>query len=241
MNYYIIDARAGLQADAVNGIGFGIALITSAISPRRWFERHTARVASVASNVSPPLVMFLLIFFGSAAMLNALSVDFGFRDGVVGGVWRAASRFRRGQFLGASYRGKFARTIRVAAILLALTSAVAGLLLFSKTQVLISLGALITGLARRYRAPLIFPVGLVGLALVYLAIGGVVSYGRGQLGDESTTALSVRGRIAMDGFTARFAGDDRAQTTPWDAGFTCRRKAPQWTSSTLAQGGTKYG
>ena len=216
LNYYFIDARAGLQVDAVNGIGFGIALITSAISPRRWFERHTARVASVASNVSPPLVMFLLIIFGSGAMLNALSVDFGFRDGVVGGVWRAASLFSTvAVFLGAAYRGKFARTMRVAAILLALTSAVAGLLLFNKTQVLISLGALITGLAMRYRAPLIFPVGLVGLALVYLAIGGVVSYGRGQLGEESTTALSVRWRIAMDGFTARFAGDDRAQTTPW--------------------------
>jgi len=42
---YYVDAPMGLKTDALNAIGFGIALIMAAISPRRWSYRWAARIA----------------------------------------------------------------------------------------------------------------------------------------------------------------------------------------------------
>src|SRR4029077_6572967 len=90
---YYVDAAMGLKTDALNGIGFGIALIVAAISPRGWSYRSAGRIARPASHMRPAVAILWLMIFGLVALLYTLTYDFGFRGGVVPGVVRAASNF----------------------------------------------------------------------------------------------------------------------------------------------------
>ena len=49
---YYVDAPMGLKTDALNAIGFGIALIVAAISPRGWSYRSAGRIARPAHSTA---------------------------------------------------------------------------------------------------------------------------------------------------------------------------------------------
>lgn len=216
LSYYHVDAPDGLRADAVNGAGFGIALIVAGISPRGWFYRRASRIAVLASRIRPVTVMLSLIAFGSVALLYTLLYDFGFRQGIVSGVVRTASNFVFvAVFLGASYRGPRAFSMRLTAILLVLGLSTTGILLFNKAQVLISFAALVAGFSLVHRARIILPTGLFVMAMVYFAISGVVAYGRNTLGHDAGATLSVRWATVKEGFAAKRARDELAETSPW--------------------------
>lgn len=214
--YYAVDAVIALRADAINAFGFGVALITAALVPRRWFARLADQVALAASRVPSAFVMLFLILFSVLALSQTLAVDFGFVDGTVAGIWRTASQFSTvAIFLGAMYRGQFDVWMRGAAVVLALVSSLAGLLLFTKTGVLVALGALIAGLAVRYTARRILPVGILLLVTIYLSIGGIVSYGRAEIPLGTAGSLEERWDVVMDGVEMKIAGDESHETSAW--------------------------
>jgi len=177
--YYPVDAIVALRADAVNAFGFGIAVIAAVLAPRGFLGRQADRVAMFVSRVPGALVMLVLMFFSVIALSQTWAVDFGYREGVVAGIWRTASRFTTvAIYLGAAYRGRHERKLRTAAAALALAAAAGGLMLFSKTELLVSLGAFVAGLAVRFGTRRVLPMGLITLLSLYVGLGGVVAYGR---------------------------------------------------------------
>lgn len=215
LQYYYVDALGGLRIDAINAIGFGISLVVAAISSRRWFSTTAERSSRVLARAPVVLVLAIYVVLGIAAFLYASLHDYGAVDGVVPGVVRSVGQFTVVSiFLAASYRGQFQVFFRAVAVALAVVMAIAGLLMFNKTQVLVAIGALIFGLARGHAGRRILPIGVVLCALVYVGISGVASYGRNTLGDLSVP-LSQRWQVVLEGFRADTAGDPLAESNPW--------------------------
>lgn len=214
--YYPVDARMALRVDGVNAIGFGVALIAAAISPRGWFKRQTDRVALVSRRVSAPLTMFILLSVGTAALLNNLSVDIGLRHGTVSGIWRELAQFALvAIYLGASYRGRYERWVRAAGVLITPLAAVGGLLQFSKTAMLLPLAALVVGLAVRYGGRKIIPIGLPVLIGIFMASGGIVAYSRTALDKGDPANFSQRRIILEEGLSASLHDERTALYSPW--------------------------
>ncbi len=213
---YYVDAPIGLKTDALNAIGFGIALIVAAISPRRWSYRRAARIARPASHIHPAVAILWLMVFGLIALLYTLTYDFGFREGVVPGVVRAASNFSLiAIYLGASYRGSWAAAIRVAAVALAVVLAVVGVLLFNKSQILLSLGVLIAGLTMVYRRTLVLTIGILLLGAVYFSVSGLATYGRNTLGRDLGVPIAVRWDIVQQWLALNKRGDPQTDSNSW--------------------------
>jgi len=91
---------------------------------------------------------------------------------------------------------------------LAVVLAVVGVLLFNKSEILLSLGVLITGLTMVYRRTLVLTIGILLLGAVYFSVSGLAAYGRipleGTLGADRR-ALGYRSAVACDGQTPGFA------------------------------------
>lgn len=216
LRYYYVDAVSALKADAVNGIGFGVALLVAVMSPRRWFFQHMTIAARKFSKISSHIVLFVLLSFGLSAYGYTLVYDFGFMDGVVPGVVRAASKFSIVSiFLAASYRGKYSSLYRTLALFLSVTLTLSGVLLFNKTQILVPLAALVAGFALVYRPKVVVPVGLLILIAIYIGTSGLVLYGRNTLGTASLVPLSVRFTVALEGVTVDRKNDPLAEASPW--------------------------
>jgi hypothetical protein len=169
----------------------------------------------MAASISPLVVLFTLMVIGVAAFAYVLMYDLGFRGGVVPGVIRTAEKFSVvAVFLAASYRGQRSSQIRVLAFILAAALAAAGLVMFNKTQVLISLGELIAGLCLAYPVRRVLPLGVASIVLIYFSIGGVVAYGRNTLGDR-VVPIAERWALMVEGFGAAGGNDPMATTSSW--------------------------
>ncbi len=213
---YYVDAPMGLKTDALNAIGFGIALITAAVSPRRWSYRWAERIARSASHISPVVAILWLMIFGLVALLYTLTYDFGFRDGVIPGVVRAASNFSFvAIYIGASYRGSWAATIRVAAVGLAVVLAVVGVLLFNKSQILLSFGVLVAGLTTVYRRTWVLTIGILLLGAVYFSVSGLAAYGRNTLRRDLSAPIAVRWEIVQQWLAMDERGDPLPDSNTW--------------------------
>lgn len=214
--YYPVDATLALRADSVNAFGFGIAVIVAAVAPRGWLGRQCDRVAVFASRVPAPSVMLLLLVFSVTALSQTWAVDFGFREGPISGVWRTLARLSTvAIFLGASYRGRHETKLRGGAAMLALAGVASGLMLFSKTEVLVSLGALVAGLAVRFGVRRVLPAGLTVLLFLYFALGGVIAFGRTAIPFGTPAGVAERWAALLDGASAGLAGEDAARTSSW--------------------------
>ncbi|TLY92658.1 MAG: hypothetical protein E6K23_11340 [Gammaproteobacteria bacterium] len=213
---YYVDAPMGLKTDALNAIGFGIALIVAAISPRGWSYRSAGRIARPASHIRPAVAILWLMVFGLVALLYTLTYDFGFREGVVPGVVRAASYFLFvAIYIGASYRGSWAAAIRVAAVALAVVLAVVGVLLFNKSEILLSLSVLIAGLTMVYRRTLVLTIGILLLGAVYFSVSGLAAYGRNTLGRDLGAPIAMRWDIVQQWLSMNKRGEPRTDSSSW--------------------------
>jgi hypothetical protein len=216
LRYYPVDAVTAMRIDAINATSFGIALMIAAISPRRWFFRQTDRVAAKARNVSPSMVMLMLMLIGSFASMYTLSVDLGLREGVISGIWRTAGKLSLvGIYLGSSYHGRFERGLRLLAILMSMVEVFGGLLMFNKSQFLLPLACVFAGLSQRYHKRWILAAGVILVGFLYIALGGVMSYGRNTLEQYDATKLSDRWIILNAGLEASEAGEASTRYNTW--------------------------
>jgi len=205
-----------MRVDAINAMGFGLALMTSAISTGRWLGKQADRVAAVACRVPLLWVMVLLLAAGALASFNVLLFDFGFKEDNVSGVWRAASQFVLVAILLCSaYRGRHESLLRLLAISIAGIEAVSGVLLFSKTAMLLPIGALIAGLSLRYGIRKVLPLGALLLIVLFASVGGAVSYSRNAVEEGTVNSLSTRWNIFREGVLASSAGEDSASYKTW--------------------------
>lgn len=213
---YSVDAVNALKVDAVNAIGFGLALMASALSAGRWIGKQADRFGQMAAQVSPALAISILMAVGALASANVLLFDFAIKSENVAGIWRAASQFDLVVILlGSAYRGRRESTLRMAAILITIVESTTGILLFNKSAMLLPIAALIGGLAARYGVRKVLPAGFALLVLIFAAVGGAVGFGRMALNIHAPHSLETRWQTFQDGIAASRAGDVSADYSAW--------------------------
>lgn len=211
---YPIDARDALRVDAVNGLGFGIALLATAISSGRWMETRAADVAAKMVWVSADRAIAVFLVIGTVASAYALMYDLGYREGQIPGIIRSAAKLSLAAILlAAANRGNSEFLLRSFAVILTIALAFGGVVQFNKSEALLPLAALAGGLGWRYGSLKVMPIALVLLVAGYLMLGNVVGYGRGAVYDR-VASVQERWQIAMQGWTdTRELADDEEYGT----------------------------
>lgn len=200
LEYYPIDASAALRVDAINGMGFGIALLMAAVAPAGWLGRQADKAALRAARIPVHVVTGLFLAVGAVASLHRFAVMLGVAPSNVSGSVRTAAQFSLvAVFLAAAHRGSGERVVRAAGVVLAVLLAIVGLLEFAKSAALFPMAALVAGLALRFGSRRILPVGLTLIVASYLALGNLVSYGRAVVGAGGAATMAERWQVIEEG------------------------------------------
>jgi len=202
LRLYPTDVNGALRVDAVNGLGFGVALLISGLSQGRWLGRQAERVAGQAGRVPPHVVAGLLLALGIGATAYRIPFDLGLRPGAVSGIVRTLGQLSLvAIFMAASSRGAHERWLRSLGVILTGVLAVVGVVQFMKSEALLPLVALTAGLALRFGSRWVLPVGLALIASIFMMLGNLVNYGRGVVALSSGTAtLTERWSYLQEGW-----------------------------------------
>lgn len=193
LRYYPIAANDAMRVNAINGLGFGLALLTSWLSRGRWLGAGAARSAALLSVAPVSLAIGLFLLVGAVAYIHVLSFDLGLIDGVVPGILRALGKLSLAAImLAAAYRGRGERWLRACGAVLTLLLIVGGTLQFNKTEVLVAIGAFTAGLSLRFGSRWVVPVGLAVIVAMYLSMGSFVLSGRYATAHEGIRSLQER-------------------------------------------------
>lgn len=213
--YYHVDAPLAMRANAVNALGFAVALCAATLFPTGWARRTAEMAATTTARIPYLLVTSIFGLVGLAAHLYILGYELGFQEGFVPGIVRRLSQLTLlAVFLACSYGGQNAAIVRGGGILLGLLLSLTGMITFSKTQILLPLGAIIGGLAWARKSRSILVVGSLLLLAVYVATSDPVAYARNTLGDR-VVAAPERLLLFFDGFGAAQVRDPLADASPW--------------------------
>jgi hypothetical protein len=203
LNFYPISPADAMRADAVNALGFGIALLTSALSKGRGLGRLTSTVAVQVSRLPTTWVVGSFLIIGASATLYRLPFDLGLRPGFPSGIIRTLGQLSMvAIFMAVAARGPREKTLRLFGIALAVVLAAAGTLQFMKSEALLPVVAMTAGLAMRYGSRRVLPLGLALIVTVYVGLGNLVDYGRSSVAISSTAStLGDRWAFLKDGWT----------------------------------------
>lgn len=216
LELYPIGAPQALYVDGLNAIGFGIAVIAASLSRGRWIEAISEKAAVVVGHVSAGTAVLLFLGMSLAVFVSVNSADFGLTENVPGILRTLARSSLVAIFLGAAYRGRGQQKTFSLTLLITSFEVAAGFLRFSKSSVILPLGAFVAGLSFRYDHRKILPVGLAALVTVYLAIGSVVSYGRGASRNKSTeNVIEARKETLSEGVAAARDESSQVEYSPW--------------------------
>lgn len=202
LSLYPTDPSSALRADAVNALGFGVALLTSGLSRGRWLGNQAGRVAGFVGRVPYNRVVGLFLLIGAAATSYRIPFDLGFRQGVVSGAVRALAQLSLvAIFMASSSRGANERVLRWFGVALTVVLVVVGAAQFMKSEALLPLLALMGGLAFRFGTRRVLPIGLALIVAAFWFLGDLVNYGRSATGtSNSPSSLSQRWSYLQEGW-----------------------------------------
>ncbi len=200
LRFYPIDAREALRVDAVNGMGFGVALLASAFARGRWLGVQAGNVAAQAAKVPAHLAIGLLLVLGTAASAYLLSLDLGLRQGIAPGIVRTGGNLSLAAvFLASAHQGRGEWVLRLLGAVVAIGLALTGILLFNKSAALLPLASVTAGLALRFGSRRVLPLGLAVLIGGYLVLGDPTGYGRAAIGYGGGATLAERSQFLQEG------------------------------------------
>jgi len=186
-NLYPSDPGSVLKVDAINGLGFGVALLMSGLTQGLWLGRQASKVAAHAGRLPYHLVAGLFLAVGIGATAYRIPFDLGFRLGVVSGMVRTLGQLSLvAIFVAVSSRGPHERVLRSLGVMLTVVLALVGSVQFMKSEVLLPLVALIAGLALRFGSARVLPFGLALMVSVFMLLGNLVNYGRSAVGSSTS-------------------------------------------------------
>jgi len=201
LSYYAVGADDALRVDAMNGFGFGLALLMATIARGRWLERVTVQVSGPAKRIPEHIAITLFLLLGGGFSIYILIYDLGFEHGIIPGIERQAARFALAAIvLAVAYKGQKDELLRTAAAILALGLSLAGLLQFNKIEVLLPIAAFAAGAALRYGPRKVLPIAIAVMTGTFLVIGNLTAYGRATLGSDSAASFTERWEILLEGW-----------------------------------------
>jgi len=217
MSLYPTDPGDALRVDAVNALGFGVALLASAVSRGTWLGTQAGRVAAHVGRVPAHWVVGLFLLLGAGATSYRISFDLGLREGAVSGSVRALAQLSLvAIFMASSSRGLHERTLRWLGVSLAALLALVGALQFMKSEAILPIVALTAGLALRFGSRKILPVGLAVLVAAFLVLGNLVKYGRDSVGTSSgPSTLADRWSYLQEGWSSTRYLDESEEYGYW--------------------------
>ena len=214
--YYPATASDALWANAENSIGFGVALITGAISSGSFLARQADKIAVKVYKVPVLTVIIIFIVIGTIAKFYVLDFDLRFSEGVVSGLLRSVSDVLLiAILLASSFRGKYGRLMLVVSIVLTLIGVITGFLLFSKTSILLSVGVLVAGLTLRYKSKKVMLLGLFAMILLFINVIDIVGYSRNNLSSEIAGIFTSRSNVVKDGYLSQETPDSSGGFSSW--------------------------
>lgn len=199
LRYYPVTAPDAMRVNAVNGLGFGLALCTSSMVCGNWIAAITGRCIALLSPVPTFIAVCLFLLVGSVAYVYTLSFDLGLHEGVVPGIVRALGKLSLAAVLVATaYRGAGESWLRALAVLLVAVLTAGGLLQFNKTEVLVAIGAFMAGLALRFNTKWLVPAGVALIATTLPLLGALTAEGRTAVNREGVRTLAERWNVVRD-------------------------------------------
>lgn len=211
LEHFPIGTPEALRVDGINGVGFGLALLTAAFSRGRWLGRQAGKVAAVVSRAPATRVITGLLVVGAGASYYVVSFDLGYRLGAPAGAIRSLAQLVLvAIFLSASHRGEREGPLRMFGVLVAFGLAFTHTLLFSKSGALLPVASLVAGLAMRFGSRRILPVGLALLVGGFLMLGNLTIQSRITSYSSYTMSFTERVRTLWDSraFTAQLTDVD---------------------------------
>lgn len=202
LSFYPIGPTDAMRANAINALGFGLALLVASRSKGRGLGTLASDVAKQVSRIPSVWVIGSFLVVGASATLYRLPFDLGLRPGFPSGSVRTLGQLSLvAIFMAVASRGPSERALRSFGILLAVVLAVGGTLQFMKSEALLPIVALTGGLAMRFGSGRILPVGLAIIILAYASLGNLVDYGRVSVGLSPTAStLADRWGYLQDGW-----------------------------------------
>lgn len=217
LNYYPTDPGAAMKVNGLNALGFGVALLTSALSRGRWLGKQAHKVAERAGRLRPHVVVGLFLALGAAATSYRIPFDLGFRPGVVSGVVRTLGQLSLvAIFMATSSRGTYERMLRWLGVTLTVVLVFVGAMQFMKSEALMPLVALTAGLALRFGSRRILPIGLALLVAAFVTLGNLVDYGRSIVSNSSRpSSLADRWSYLKEGWESARDRDESQRYGYW--------------------------
>ena len=202
LSFYPIGPADAMRADAINALGFGLALLVASRSKGRGLGSLASDVARQVSRVPPAWVIGSFLVIGASATLYRLPFDLGLRPGFPSGLIRTLGQLSLvAIFMAVASRGPSERALRSFGVLLAIVLSAGGTLQFMKSEALMPIVALTAGLAMRFGSRRILPVGLAIIILAYASLGNLVDYGRISVGlSPNASTLGDRWAYLQDGW-----------------------------------------
>ena len=179
LGHYLIDARDALRLDGINGIGFGLAILTASRARGRWLGAQADRVAVVAARVPRTWVAASALILGTAATFYSLQFELGLVSGSPSGILvQLKNLVFVGIIIAVSGRGPHEHVLRLLGVAVAAFLAFVGALTFMKVGALMPLAVLAAGLAWRFGSRRVLPAAVVVLVSTFALLGSVSAYGR---------------------------------------------------------------
>ncbi len=207
-SWYRVDASESVRLTGLNFIGLGMAGITYVYARLPSLARISEAAARGWGRVAPARVFVVFLVIGLIAKyFFVLPFELRLTDNMPPGVVRQLARLLTvALIIGWTYRDSGPRWLSGLAALLLVSEVVVGLLMFNKTEVLVSI--LAAGLGHyfaRGRIRKLLVAALAGM-IVYVLAGPVVTFGRNELtfrggGAPAPAALAERFSIAGAYFT----------------------------------------
>ena len=218
MSYYNVDATIAMRVAGVNALGFGIALMSSALAPKRLFSRLARSAVKMGSNTPIELTISAFLVIGFVSYLYVLQFDLlqSQRDVVISGLWRSLKKLLLVAIvLSTAHKGLNARWFHSVAIFVALVHAFGGILMLNKSEVLLPMVSLMLGYSWRLGVRRVLVPAITVIMLTYLMIGGAVTTARNLSGSATSIDWDYRISILWNGIVGESNASQDGEDNPW--------------------------
>lgn len=193
MQEYSITAPDVFRVNSINCIGFGIALLSSCLAPKKtlntFFKRIKLTISKREKNFFTGAIFLIILIFNFAIYHN----DFQLKPSIIPGIVRnIAATIPIMIVLGFRAKGNVSIASITVSLLTAFSLSFFGLMSLNKSSFIIPLIAFAFGIFVRYRSILLFLGSLLIIGYIFLKIAPAVTYGRVHLDEIDKTSIEQR-------------------------------------------------